>query len=137
MKISIASLLANIVLNVVIVVPMLRAGIVGAHAGLALATGLAAVLNAGLLYRGLRRDGVYRPVAGWGRLFAQVLIANTCMAALLVWLAGGLDPWLSAAATERAGRLALCVAAGLAIYVLALLAAGLRPRDLKPLHAES
>ena len=136
-KISIVSLLANIVLNVVIVVPMLRAGVVGAHAGLALATALAAMLNAGLLYRGLRRDGVYQPVAGWGRLLVQVFAANACMAALLVWLAGGLDGWLAVDALHRAGWLALCVAGGLAVYVLALLAAGLRPGDLRPLHTDS
>ena len=35
------------------------------HAGLALATSLGACGNAGLLYWGLRRRGVYRPGAGW------------------------------------------------------------------------
>ncbi len=134
-KISIASLLANIVLNVAIVVPMMRAGIAGAHAGLALATGMAAMLNAGLLYRGLRRDGVYHPISGWGKLSVQAFLANACMAVVLVWLAGGLDGWLAADALGRAARLAVCVVAGLGVYLLVLLAAGLRPGDLKPVHA--
>ena len=35
------------------------------HAGLALATSLGAFVNAGLLYRYLRRDRVYTPGSDW------------------------------------------------------------------------
>jgi peptidoglycan biosynthesis protein MviN/MurJ (putative lipid II flippase) len=44
-----------------------------AHAGLALAIGLAACLNATLLYRGLRQHGIYIPAA---RLAAVLLPAR-------------------------------------------------------------
>ena len=56
------------------------------------------------------------------RLASAGAMSKRPLIALLVWLAGGLDPWLVAAAPVRAGRLAVCVAGGLGIYVLALLA---------------
>ena len=33
-------------------------------------------MNSTLLWRGLQREGVYRPAAGWTRLLVQVTIAN-------------------------------------------------------------
>lgn len=129
-RISVIAMVANILLNVLIVLPMVRLGVPAPHAGLALATGLAAFLNAGMLYRGLRRQGVYRPGAGWGWLGARVVLANGLMAAALVWLAGDLASWVGVPWQARAGRLALCVVAGLVVYLGALLAAGVRPRHL-------
>ena len=103
-----------------------------AHVGLALATGLSACLNAGLLWRGLRRLGVYRARAGWGVLFLRIVLACAAMAAVLVWAAGDTAWWLRADAAERAGRLALCVGAGTLAYFVALAVAGLRPAQLRP-----
>ena len=122
-RIGVISMLANIGFNVVLVWPL-------AHAGLALATSLAAVVNAGLLYRELRRAGVHRPVAGWRALLLRSLVASAVMAGLLLWLHGADGFWSSAPAPERAMRLALLVGAGMASYGAVLLATGLRPRDL-------
>ena len=57
MRIGIIAMVANMIMNLIFVVPLhfyLGLG----HVGLALATSLAAFVNAGLLYRGLRREGV-------------------------------------------------------------------------------
>jgi len=129
-RISVIALLTNIGLNLVIVLPMMWLDIPGPHAGLALATGLAAVLNASLLYRGLRRQDVYRPEAGWGWLGGRVLAANVMMGAMLWWLAGGLDRWLEALWYQRAAWLGGCIAAGLVFYLLVLWLTGVRPRHL-------
>jgi putative peptidoglycan lipid II flippase len=43
------------------------------HAGLALSIGLASCVNAGMLYRGLRKRGVYQPQPGWGRFAGKLL----------------------------------------------------------------
>ena len=129
-RISVISMLTNIVLNVAIVLPMMHFGMTAPHAGLALATGLAAVLNASLLYRGLRKSGVYIPGAGWAWLSIRVGLANAVMAAVLWLLAGSLESWVAADWLERALRLTLCVAAGLAIYLGALWLSGLRLRHL-------
>jgi len=134
-KISIRSMFVNIGLNFVLVVPMVHFGVPGAHAGLAAATGIAAAYNAAALYRGLRRIGVYRPAAGWGALGAKVLVANLAMAAAIAWLAGPLQAWLDASWDARALKLAVCVGLGLAVYVAALLAMGVRPAHLR--HART
>jgi putative peptidoglycan lipid II flippase len=129
--VSIRAMALNIALNVAIVLPMIRFQIPGAHAGLATATGLAAVYNATALYRGLTKAQVYHPGNGWSLLTARVFLANLAMAAALWLLSGPLDGWLSAGWESRAARLAACVAAGLAVYVVALLVLGLRPRHLR------
>lgn len=101
------------------------------HAGLAMATSLGAFVNAGLLYRYLRRDGVYEPRAGWPRLAAQVALAGGTMAVFLAYAAGPLADWLSRSALDRAGNLALLIAAGAAVYFAVLFVTGLRPADLR------
>ena len=130
-KYSIRSLFLNIGLNFAFVVPMVKLGVTGAHAGLAAATGLAAAYNAGALFFGLRRAGVYRPRADWRALGLKVLVANLVMAAVLVVAAGPLQGWLDAGWQARALKLAGCIGAGLGVYVLALLAMGVRPAQLR------
>jgi putative peptidoglycan lipid II flippase len=77
-KIAIFALVLTQLLNIAFV-PMF------AHAGLALATSLAACANAGLLYWGLRRKSIYAPKPGW-----PGLILKTVISALLMGLAIGM-----------------------------------------------
>ena len=53
------------------------------HAGLALSIGLAACINAGLLYRGLRVRGVYQPQPGWSKFAGKLLIAMVVLGACI------------------------------------------------------
>ena len=124
-------MIANVVLNIVITIPWAMSGAAAPHAGLALATSLAAFINAGLLYRGLRRSGVYTPAPGWRPLFRQVLIANLALGGLL-WLgAGNLNVWLERNAVHRGLWLALWVAVAMLVYFLVLLLSGFRLRHLR------
>lgn len=109
----------------------LWAGFVAPHAAIALATATGAWINAGLLYRRLRRDGIYRPAAGRRRFAVQMLVANGLMAAVLLIMAGDLAQWTGAGAGERIGRLVLVIGAAATTYFLALLALGMRPRDFR------
>lgn len=129
-RISVISLVTNIVLNIAIVLPMMHYGFTAPHAGLALATGVAAVLNAGMLYRGLRRNGVYTPGDGWGWLATRVLLSNLVMAVLLWWLAGDIGGWMTTPWFDRGLRLTGCVGAGAAVYFAVLWISGVRPRHL-------
>lgn len=130
-RVSIRAVFVNVVLNLVIVVPMIFLAVPGAHAGLAAATGLAAIYNATALYRGLRGTGVYVPGDGWRSLAFRVLLANLAMA-IALWLAAGpLDAWLEVAWHARALRLTACISLGLGVYLVALLALGLRPSQLR------
>jgi len=101
-----------------------------AHAGLALATSLAAYLNAGLLFFNLRRREIYRPRAGWPTFLAQLLIANLVMGSVLWFGVGDLESWIGAGAKARLWHLAWLIAAGGGSYLLAVLAVGIRPRHL-------
>lgn len=123
-RIGIYALLANMVLMLALVMPL-------AHAGLALATSLSAWLNAGLLWHGLCKSGVYRPLAGWWLYLLRLLLAGAAMAALLWWLAGDVSQWYGWSMWQRAGQMSLLIAAGLLTYVGVLFLAGLRLRHLR------
>ena len=105
-------------------------GMPGAHVALALSTSLTAWVNTVLLYRRLRRDGIYRPGPGWAGFALQLLIANGLMAVVAQAGAGDLNDWIAMDALHRAGRLGAVIAACGLAYSAALLAMGLRPRHL-------
>ncbi len=130
-RIAVVALLVNIALNLIFVYSMIEAGFSAPHAGLALATALAAALNAFLLYRGLRRAAVYHPGDGWLWLIIRVGVASAAMALVLWQLAGPASTWLELGLSARIGRLALCIAAGGATYFFVLAVLGLRPRHLR------
>jgi putative peptidoglycan lipid II flippase len=101
------------------------------QAGLALAVGLGALVNAVWLLVGLVRRGVYRPQPGWGMFVAQVLAGSALMAVLLMWAAQAQD-WTALAGQDlrRIAYFSLVVVAAGALYFGALWAAGLRLRAL-------
>ena len=127
-KIGIIAMAANMALNLVLVIPLHVYWQIG-HVGLALATSLAAFLNAGLLFLGLRREGVLRWAPGWRVALLRLLAATSMMLAVLLWLVPPNEQWLAWQWWERALQLGLLVAAGLAAYLAAQLAMGLRGRD--------
>jgi putative peptidoglycan lipid II flippase len=122
-RIAAVAMLANLLINLLLVGPL-------AHAGLALGTAGAALLNAGLLYKGLHRTRIHRPQAGWRRLLLQVLVANIAMAAILLLLRGDMAQWFDAGALRRGLSLSALIGAGAAVYLFALLLMGVRVRDL-------
>jgi putative peptidoglycan lipid II flippase len=135
-KIAIIAMVSNMVLNLVFVLSLLAIEFRGPHTGLALASSAAAYINAGLLYRMLRRQGAYQPEPGWGRVLLAAGLGCVAMVAVLVWQTGAiwqtgpLAAWAEARAMTRAWRLSTLIAAGALVYTLATLAGGLRPRHL-------
>ena len=129
-RIGIIALVVNMALNVLFVVTLVRADFAAPHAGLAAATTCSSLLNAALLYRGLRRLGIYQPVAGWLRLGLQVFVAVAAMAAFLVWLESLSGDWLARPVAERVIWLAASVGGGAIVYFMVLFVAGLRPIQL-------
>ena len=83
-KYGIVAMAANMVMNVLFVLPLMLWNI--GHVGLALATSLAAVLNAALLLRGLLRAGFYRFQPGWGVFLLRVVVAVAVMVTVLWWI---------------------------------------------------
>lgn len=118
-KIAIKAMLCNIVLNLVLIYPL-------AHVGLALATSLAAVLNATLLYRTLVKLSIYQPPVG-GRMFIMKLVFASAFMLLCLWLCLPLTAeWLGASVWQRCLWLLGMVVMGLGVYVGSLLGFGLR-----------
>jgi putative peptidoglycan lipid II flippase len=106
------------------------------HAGLALAIGLGACINAGLLLHLLKKQAIYQPQPGWLGYFSRVSLAVTLMAALLFVTMGDGQWWLAAGFVERLTRLALLVAGGMLVYFAALGLMGFRPRQFARRAAE-
>lgn len=104
------ALLANIGLNLLLIVPL-------AHAGLALATGLAAFLNAGLLLRNLRAAGLYRAEPGWAGHLGKVAVAGAVMAGVAWAASPPAAAWDAAGAWVRVGWLAGVVGACGVVYL--------------------
>ena len=123
-RIAVVALCANVILNLILVFPL-------RHAGLALATSLAAYVNAALLFRALRRAGIYRPRPGWRAVWLRTAAATLAMAAALRWWVPEPGFWLDAEGWPRALELGAAVAGGALLYALVLFVLGLRPGDLR------
>jgi putative peptidoglycan lipid II flippase len=128
-KIGVMTLVATQAMNLAFIGPL-------KHAGLALAIGLGACMNAGLLYRHLRAQGIYQPQPGWGAFAAKVLFAAALMAAALHFAAGDAQWWLDAGWRSKVPALAGLVLGGSAVYGACLLALGFRVRDFSRRGAE-
>lgn len=131
MRVAIATVALNVGLIVALVWPLWRSGHEAAHAGIALATALAGLANAGLLARALRRQGLLRASPGWVAYLLRLLVAVAAMALVAGWVQGQAGDFARLPASARVGWLALAIAAGAATYAAALLALGLRPRHLR------
>ena len=144
---GVASLVANMGLNLVFVAILyvawapaeLRQGgwlagisqVPGLHLALGLASALASYLNLALLWRWLKRDGVYEPQPGWARQLLRLAIACATMSAVLLagrWL---WPDWSAMASLTRVWRLAALIGCGGGAYVAVMFAMGFRIKDLR------
>lgn len=130
-KIAITAMVSNMALNFIFVGTLLAIGFKGPHTGLALASSAAAYINAGLLYRMLRKHGVYQPEPGWGRVTLAVAVSCVAMLGTLWWQYGDLAGWIQAPAIRRATHLCLLIGFGIIVYTVALFASGLRRHHLE------
>ncbi|QFU77747.1 murein biosynthesis integral membrane protein MurJ [Halioglobus maricola] len=129
-KIGIIAMAANMVLNLAFVLPLLWYFNVG-HVGLALATSASAWLNAGLLLRGLRRDGVFVFQPGWAAYSRRLVVATLAMAVAVSWLVGPAEQWLAWGWQARSLQIAIVCGAGIAAYIATHLLLGTRLRHLR------
>lgn len=124
-KIAVGVLIATQLMNLVFVPVM-------AVAGLALSIGLGACLNAGFLYTGLRRAGIYVPQPGWISFFLKVAAA-VCVMGAISWYCAGRIEWAAMQAHPwmRAGLLFVIVVGSAISYFAVLFALGFRLGDFK------
>ncbi|HEX4856276.1 MAG TPA: murein biosynthesis integral membrane protein MurJ, partial [Limnobacter sp.] len=101
------------------------------HAGLPLSISAGALLNAVVLYWGLRRRALYTPSAGWAAYFGKVMLAATCMGGALWWMNQQFN-WMAMASTPVLRVVSVLGVIGVCgvIYFAVLAACGLGPRKL-------
>jgi putative peptidoglycan lipid II flippase len=102
----------------------------GLHMALGMASALASYLNLWMLWRALKRDGVYQREPGWARHWLRLALSSTAMVAVLI---AGLWLWPDWTGSNwtRIWRLTTLVAAGGLTYLAMLFALGFRIRDLR------
>lgn len=121
-RIAILTLFVTQLMNAAFIVPL-------RHAGLALAIGLGACVNAALLFRKLREHGIYQPQAGWRKFLAKLATALAAMS-LVLWLAIGPERWwLGAPGLAKATAVTGLVLLGGATYFGCLWLLGIRPQE--------
>ncbi len=128
-KVAIFTLIATQVMNLIFIGPL-------GHAGLALAIGLGACLNAGLLLHLLKKHQIYQPQPGWMSFLIRVTLAAILMSAMLYYTMGEAQWWLDAHFMQRIARLSLLVGGGIVLYFAALGLMGFRPRQFTRRAAE-
>ncbi|MBY0474107.1 MAG: murein biosynthesis integral membrane protein MurJ [Nitrosomonas sp.] len=121
-KIAVITLIATQLMNLAFIIPF-------KHAGLALAIGLGACLNAGLLYYKLCSHKIYQPQPGWLNFFVKLLIALASMGIVLWFTAGSDASWLTDSTMTRVGRLSWIIIMGASSYFAALWLLGFRIKD--------
>ncbi len=123
-KIAIFTLVVTQLMNVVFVF-MLHLQ----HAGLALAIGLGACLNASMLYFYLRKSDIYQPQPGWISFLVKLSIALSVMGVTLYFAMGDTSTWLTFALIKRLIYITGLVILGAISYFSTLMLLGFRPRD--------
>ncbi|WP_374404171.1 murein biosynthesis integral membrane protein MurJ [Niveibacterium sp.] len=123
-KIALLTLCVTQALNLAFIGPL-------KHAGLALSIGLAATLNAALLFHGLRSRGIFKPQPGWGR-FAIRQAGGLVVMAIVLWVGMGSEQhWLEMHGLQRVLWLTAVVCGGAASYFVTLFALGFRVADFR------
>ena len=99
------------------------------HAGLALAIGLGACMNAGLLYFYLRKAGIFKPQAGWYTFMAKLALAVGAMGLVLHFAAGSDAIWMAYKLVPKLVHLLVLLVLGSTTYFFVLWALGIRVKD--------
>lgn len=121
-RIAIVTLIMTQLMNLVFIGPL-------QHAGLSLSIGLAACLNASLLYWQLRKQKIFQPQPGWMLFLLKLLAAVVVMAAVLYGVMQLMPAWDIGSMVARLARLMVVVTAGGLSYFAVLALLGFRPRD--------
>jgi putative peptidoglycan lipid II flippase len=122
-RIGIMAMITNMVFNVILIWPL-------KHAGIALATSLSAMLNAGFLFYFLRKKAIYIPRDGWHSFGFRLLCANMMLAVFLWFASGDTQEWVTQDTSWRIIHLGGLLISAVALYFAGLWIAGVRPRDI-------
>ncbi|OGT38803.1 MAG: murein biosynthesis integral membrane protein MurJ [Gammaproteobacteria bacterium RIFCSPHIGHO2_12_FULL_37_14] len=122
-RVGIIAMISNMVLNVLLILPL-------AHAGIALATSLSALINTSFLFYFLRQRGYYHPRSGWKLFIMRLAIANVVLASWLWATTSGIHVWIMQNAIWRYSHLALVLSSSIVVYFVTLWMSGIRIHHL-------
>ena len=122
-RVGVVAMVTNMLLNLLLIYPL-------AHAGIALATSLAALVNTSFLYYLLRQRGIYVPREGWKLFGARLVASNAALAAWLWFMSGDLQTWMMNSAMWRCGHLLFLLSTSVIVYFAMLWMTGVRVQDL-------
>lgn len=123
-RIGIISMACNMALNAALIIPL-------AHTGLALATSLAAWINAGLLFFRLYHTKIYHHQLGWLKFAKQMVFANLALCVFCYFTSPSVATWLSWGWHLRLSHLAILIAGAIIAYFGVLRALGLKWKTFK------
>ena len=123
-KFGMIAMVSNMVLNIIFAVPY-------GYVGLAIATSLSATLNAGLLWFGLYKGGVYQLQKQSISVLVRIICAGIVMATGLIMMTPSLTMWAEFGLLEAAINLFLLIVGGVAVYLLSNFVFGLRLHHFK------
>lgn len=134
LRITIYFVITKLLLSIALTAPLYIQEIRWAHAGLALATSLAAWFQTFLLYRGLRKANAYQPQNGWLKVLFQIILAAGLMSVVVCLANPAFDVWLAWSLWQRITALTgLIVPAALVFFVILRLA-GMRLEHFRGHH---
>ena len=90
------------------------------HAGLALAIGLGACINAALLFYHLKKGKIFKLDSGWFQFIGKILISTFIMSITLFLLNQPIEVWLDYSAFFRVIYLTFLILSGALVYFVAL-----------------
>ena len=122
-KAGVAAMVSNIVLNLILAYYY-------GHDGLAAATSLSAVLNAGLLYYFLTKQSIFRLNAAFYKMLIKVGLSSIIMLGYIYYASPTTDLYLQADAAQRVIMLSKTILTSAGIYFVSLYIFGLRAKQL-------
>ena len=122
-KIALWAMLANVVLNAILIGPL-------KHAGLALASSLAAAVNCGGLLWYLLKTKRYQTRMSWGIFLMKVILASSMMLVMIMVTMPLEQKWLVASSSHRVLWLMSLIFSAMGVYVLSLWGMGIRSHHL-------
>ena len=122
-KAGVAAMTSNIILNLVL------AHYFG-HDGLAAATSLSALLNAGLLYYFLLKQSIFKLSQAFYKMLFKVLLSSIIMLCYIYLASPTIEQYLHTGAMDRVLMLGETIVISAAIYFASLTIFGVRPKQL-------
>lgn len=124
LRFALVAVAVNIILNLLLIRYL-------AHVGLALATSIAALVHAWLLFRGLGSQGLIHDIKGLLWFGLRLVLATASMLLVLWWLRPESGYWFEAGIVERAMQLVMLVLVAATTYFATAGVLGLRMRDIR------